>query len=865
MVRHDAWVHDQAEGISLDSFTLNKIEFGAVRRILSDFCATRAGKSLALRIGPSRSPQIVRQWLTQTTQMGQAIAQSGLIPFGGVTDISAIMAKAHVGGGAAGEDFAILASTLEGALNVKNYLAALDESLDLLTAQAGDIADFQGEIKAIRSIVEPDGSIADHASVKLADIRQRIAQITQHIHDVIYGFLRQGEVAKLLQNVTVALHDDRFVLPVKSENRGRLPGVVHRSSASGATVFIEPEACVELNNRLADLRDEERDEIQRLLNQLALRISARSAEINAAMQVLARLDVLCAKAQYARQFDMICPEITENGPLQLINARHPLLIDRQWRQEKAGVPADKVQQVVPITVRLGMDFDLLVITGSNTGGKTVSLKTVAMLVVMAQSGMHIPAARSSAMPVFREVLIDVGDEQSLEQSLSTFGAHIKRIRYILSKVDQASLVLLDELGSGTDPEEGGAIGQAVLDELVHIGCRGMITTHLGILKAYAYTKERVDNASVEFNTQTLSPTYHLQIGKPGESHAITVAQKLGMPKRIMSAARRHLGEQGKQFRKAIAATAAVREVAEEARQQAQAAHVAAMNQQDVYQAKLADLHRLQEEFEVWLATLPNLKEGDEVFIPSLNKPGRLVRLELHRQIAVVDSGSLQIEMPLSDLMPRLGQDEVRKQIADLRREILEQAKSAEHNRLETQRRLQEYQHSIAQQRIRARQFDNWLGAIARVKVGDEVPIAAKPGTGTVLSIDFKGLRATLQTQQGEMVVAIQDLFPQTGPFAPRELSDGNGQQRSHAARPQRKHQDQTPADKPIHRGNPQSKAAMQNRRRLLDVAPGQQVFVVPFNKKATLIRINSEKDLAVVQAGVFEMQLPLADIEPLRT
>ena len=283
------------------------------------------------------------------------------------------------------------------------------------------MADFTREVHAIRSIIEPDGTIADSASERLAALRREIAQTSQHIHDVIYGYLRQPEVAKLLQNVTVTLHGDRYVLPVKQENRGRLEGVVHRASNTGATVFVEPAACVELNNHLADLYEDQRKEIQRLLSLLSLRISAVAEPIHLALRTLAQIDVLAAKAQYAYQFDMTCPEVTERGPLVFNQARHPLLIEQAARQEADNVPPERRHKVVPIDVRLGQDFDLLVVTGSNTGGKTVALKTVALLAIMAQCGMHIPVQRGAVMPVFRNVFIDVGDEQSLQQSLSTFG------------------------------------------------------------------------------------------------------------------------------------------------------------------------------------------------------------------------------------------------------------------------------------------------------------------------------------------------------------------------------------------------------------------------------------------------------------
>jgi len=843
----------------MDSFTLNKIEFDSVRRILSEFASCALGKALALRVGPSRNPDVVRRWLRQTGQMVQAVRDAGLPPFGGVTDISEQLKRARPGGTASGEDFAAVASTLEGAGNVRRHLSALGEELDELRELAKAVGEFPAEVEAIRSIVDARGQINDDASERLAGIRKEIAETTKRIHDSIYGYLRDKEIARLLQDATVTLHGDRYVLPVKAENRSRLPGVVHRESNTGATVFIEPNTCVELNNRLTDLRSDERREIERLLHNLSVRLMGRTKDIEEALSALAQVDLLAAKAQYAYQFEMTCPEITETGALQFRQARHPLLVDQAHRAEKAlreGPSASPPPDVVPIDVRLGEDFDLLVITGSNTGGKTVALKTVALLTVMAQSGMHIPVQRGSAMPVFRDVFIDVGDEQSLQQSLSTFGAHIKRIRYILRKADGSCLVLLDELGAGTDPDEGGAIGQAVLDELRAIGCLGMVTTHLSVLKAYAITHERVDNASVEFDTTTLSPTYHLHIGTPGESHAIVVAGKLGLGRRIVAAARKHLDGQGRQFRKAIRATGQVRQVAEKARADAHAAQLAAETQQQTYQSKLADLHRLQEEFETFLAALPEWKAGDEIFVPSLGKKGRLVRLELHKQIALVDTGSVQMEVPLRDLLPDLGQSGIREQIASLRQQILDQARQVEEARAEAERVRDEYQQSLAHQKQRARQFDTWLGMIARVKVGDEVAIARKPGRGKLVKLDLPGLKATVATHNGEIDISIQDLFPQTGPFSPRRPGG-----RAEGRRPRHR---ALQGDRPIPRRRPDSQAAKANREAVLSVQPGSEVYVVPFRKRATLIRLLPEKDQAVVQSGIFEMTIGLADLEPAR-
>jgi DNA mismatch repair protein MutS2 len=996
----------------VDSFTLNKIDFDSVRQILGGFCRCSLGRALAHRISPSRSPEVIRHWLGQVTQMVQAIRDVSLPPFGGVTDITAALQRAQPGGGASGEDFSAIASTLEGAANVKAYLNGLNENLTDLHELAAGIADFTGEVHAIRSIVDPDGTVCDSASERLASVRREIAKTSQHIHDVIYGFLHQPDVAKLLSNVAVTLHGDRYVLPVKQENRGRLEGVVHRASNSGATVFVEPAACVELNNKLFDLYEDQRKEIQRLLGLLSLRVSAVAEPIHVALRALAQVDLLAAKAQYAYQFDMSCPEVAERSPLVFAQARHPLLIDQAARQEASGMAPERRHKVVPIDIRLGQDFEILVITGSNTGGKTVALKTVALLAVMAQSGMHIPVQRGAIMPVFRDVFIDVGDEQSLEQSLSTFGAHIKRIRYILRKADSACLVLLDELGSGTDPDEGGAIGQAVLDELREIGCLGMVTTHLSVLKAYAFSNERVDNASVAFDTATLSPTYHLLIGTPGESHAIAVASHLGMTRRIIGAAKQYLSSQGKQFRRAIQATSLVRQDAEEARAAAVEAQLAAQSQREVYEAKLADLHRLQEEFNTWLARLPELKSGDEVMVPSLQKSGHFVRLELHRQIALVDVENMQVEVPLKELMPDLGQEAVREQIANLRKQILDQAAAGEAAMAQARRVQEEYQHSLSQQKERARQFDTWLSMISRVKVGDEVAIAAKPGHGVLSSLDFTRLRAKVkvvrpqprvfqaavvqhqpaggmgvppmcstgilpvpssvssssvaaaaspspsaavsssvpeqqqqensQTQPGaavpqqqqhdragtalentgkmpvlhddtvEIEISLQDLFPQTGPFAhlppvsshhegapprrpeqrrreeprrpqpqaaralpqaPRGLAyaqahpdqrsqDQRSQDQRRQAAPPPKHDPRD--DRPIERRSPDSKEAIANRDKLLATKPGDQVYVVPFHKRATLIRLNPDKDQAVVQSGIFEMEIPLADLEPVQ-
>ncbi|MHC4986000.1 MAG: endonuclease MutS2, partial [Planctomycetota bacterium] len=651
----------------MDPQTLEKVEFGAVRHILTRFCRCGLGAGMAEHIGPSRNAEVIGRWLAQTTQMVEAVRDVGLPPTGGVADIAEALSRAHPGGGPSGADFAAISATLKAVGEVKAYLLALPESLAALTEMAEHIDDFGELISRIDAIVAADGRVHDTASDRLRRVRREITETSGRVGEVIRGYLRQPEGRKLRHGTNVTLHEDRYVLPVRTENRGRLPGVVHRTSGSGATVFVEPNACVELNNHLADLHDDERKEITRLLIELSVHVAAEAHSIDASVRGAVQVDLVSAKAQYAYQFDMVPPELSAEGPVELAQARHPLLI------EQAARDADWSQPVVPIDIRLGSDFDILVITGSNTGGKTVTLKTLALLVVMAQSGMHIPTQRGCKLPIFQDVLIDVGDEQSLEQSLSTFGGHIVRIKKILHKAGPHSLVLLDELGAGTDPDEGGAIGQAILDELQHAKCLAMITTHLSVLKAYAFTHDRVDNASVEFDTKTLRPTYRLHVGTAGESHAITVADRLGLGDRVVRSARSHLSQRGQRFNKAIRATGTARRAAETARAEARQAELSAQDQADAYETKLKQVDQLRNDFEAWLAHLPNLHEGDEIFVPSLKATARLVRLELHKQLAVVSTGAMQMEVPLKELVPDLGQSGIRKQIEGLQEQLREQA------------------------------------------------------------------------------------------------------------------------------------------------------------------------------------------------
>ena len=842
----------------MDSFTLEKLDFTEVKGILSRYCQSALGRALVKNLSPSRRPETVRRWLEETSQMVLAIKHAGPPPLASITDIREQLSRAKPGGGASGEDFAIIASTLTGAAAVKRWAEGLDENLNLIRELGAQMPDFQEEIEAIRSVIDSRGRVMDTASDTLNRIRRNIEVTRRRIHEIIYGYIRRPDVVKVLRNPTVTLHDDRFVLPVKVEFRNQLPGVVHRVSNTGATVFVEPNDSVELNNTLVELLNDERREIARLLDELSIRIHQQHSRIISLLRILARIDLIAAKAQYAYQFDFTSPEITERGGVELYQARHPLLIEQVYQYE-ITVPSERTSppphEVVPVDVRLGIDFDTLIITGPNTGGKTVTLKTVGLLSIMAQSGMHIPAQKGSKLPLFRDVLIDVGDEQSLQQSLSTFGAHIRRIKNILNRADKYSLVLLDELGAGTDPDEGAAIGQAILDELQRIGCLTMVTTHLSALKAYAFNHERVDNASVEFDTRTLRPLYRLRIGQPGESHAITVASAMGLSREIVSAAKNYLDEKGLAFTKAIRATSSARRASEAARARAHAEQIAAEQMRQEYEARLAELSRLQEKFHNWVASLAELKPGDEIQIPSLGKVGKLVRVEFNKQIALVDIGNMQMEVPLAELMPDVGQKKIREELASLREQILAQSRRTEQALVEAENLRKQYQQALSQQRARQEQFNRWIRQIAQAKPGQQVTISKPPGKGKLIELDFSGNKATVETSQGVLTLSLQELFPQSGVFASR---------RAARSAQVRKRQRDRVLDRPIQHRKPDGRAARANRKAVLETPPGEQLYIVPFRKNATLIRFEPEKDIAVLQAGAFEVEIPIADLEPER-
>ncbi|MBN2445406.1 MAG: hypothetical protein JXO22_01675, partial [Phycisphaerae bacterium] len=478
-------------------------------------------------------------------------------------------------------------------------------------------------------------------------IRNEIRTATSAIQGTVQRMLRDGDVQKLLQYGSYTFHNDRLVLPVRAECRGHVPGIIHRTSDSGATVYVEPAAAVELNNQISNLRIEEAEEVNRLLWELTHEIYVNAEAITKTLDALAVLDLIVAKVRFAAAFDMQCPTLLDEGLIHMRQARHPLLLDMARQRAAEGKPFD----VVPIDYRIGDDFDLLVITGPNTGGKTVTLKTIGLITLMVQAGLPVPVAEGSRTGVLSNVLMDIGDEQSMQQSLSTFSGHLKRLLEMLKRAGAKTLVLIDELGAGTDPDEGAAIGRAILDELLRLECRCAVTTHIGALKGFALTRERAENGSVEFDHESLSPTYHLRTGQAGSSNAIEIARRLGMPKRLVIAARRNLSHRARALRSALAGADTAKRDAESARQAAEIAQTEATKRRAEAEATRADLQKQQADFQEWVSRVAHLQPGDPVRVRNFDRDGKIVRLRVDLHRAEVDVGAFAVEVPLGDVLP----------------------------------------------------------------------------------------------------------------------------------------------------------------------------------------------------------------------
>lgn len=513
--------------------TLTKLEYDKIIEMLVEHASSFAGKEKCRKLKPMTSLESIQSAQEKTKAAFTRIVKKGRPSFGSCNPVNDSLRRLEIGGTLGSSELLRICKLLENAGRIKSYgrhenVDDIEDCLDPYFAQLAPCAPLTAEIR--RCILEED-EISDDASPELKHIRRSIHQTNDKVHATLSSLVN-GSLRTYLQDSLITMRGDRYCIPVKAEYRSQVPGMIHDQSATGSTLFIEPMAIVKLNNDLKELYGKEQEEIQVILARLSADAAEYTDAIRADYTALTTLDFIFAKGSFALNMNANMPRFNTEGRIHIREGRHPLL-DRK--------------KVVPITVTLGDTFDLLIVTGPNTGGKTVSLKTVGLFTLMGQAGLHIPALDRSELAVFDNVYADIGDEQSIEQSLSTFSSHMTNIVSFLSHVDEHSLVLFDELGAGTDPTEGAALATSILNHLHMRGIRTMATTHYSELKVYALSTPGVENACCEFDVETLRPTYRLLIGIPGKSNAFAIAGKLGLPDYIIEEAKTHLTEQDESF------------------------------------------------------------------------------------------------------------------------------------------------------------------------------------------------------------------------------------------------------------------------------------------------------------------------------
>lgn len=517
--------------------SLKVLEYNKIIKLLTAKAGSSLGKEKIINLLPSSNYKIIEESLNETAEALLITTVSDNIPLGGIRDLKIILKKANIGAMLEANEFLNIAGTLSAAKKIKKFFKELDLEATLLKTWAAKIEVLTQLEQQIENSIDEHGNLLDSASVELGKLRREIRTSQLKIKEKLDAILRSSEYQKYFQDSLVTLRGDRYVIPIKQEYRQFFPGIVHDQSSSGATLFIEPMSIIDLNNTVKELMANEKHEIERILKALAVQVLKYEQQIRLDMEILGHFDFVFAKAKFALEFQASRPEINNDGLVELKQARHPL------------IPPEKV---VPIDILLGKDFSTLLITGPNTGGKTVTLKTLGLFVLMAQAGLFIPAQAGSKLPVYNNVFADIGDEQSIEQSLSTFSSHMTKLIRILDVIKTGDLFLVDEIGSGTDPQEGAALAMAILDVVQEAGIATVATTHYSELKSYAYNRCGVENASVEFDINSLRPTYKLLIGIPGSSNAFSISTKLGLSAEIIDKANEFLSKEHLQFEYVLA-------------------------------------------------------------------------------------------------------------------------------------------------------------------------------------------------------------------------------------------------------------------------------------------------------------------------
>jgi DNA mismatch repair protein MutS2 len=508
---------------------LKTLEFDKIREWVMKFASSSLGKEKIEKLLPSVQLAEVSEWQDETDEGSNVLRLRGNIPLGGIFNVRPHVKRAEIGGMLNAAELNQIASTLHASRVITKFIEDVVQSgvelpmLVQLTSEMSILTPLEHEIK---QAIDESGEVLDSASDSLRNIRQQLRRTEGRVREKLESMIRSSAAQTRLSDAIITIRNDRYVIPVKQEYRGHYGGIVHDQSSSGQTLFIEPESVVQLNNQVREMKANEQEEIERILLELSGKVSGFGVEIRLIVDTLGTIDFIFSKAKFGQAIKGTRPIMNEKGFIRLHKARHPFI---------------KIEEAVANDIQLGIDFTSIVITGPNTGGKTVTLKTVGLCTLMAQAGLPIPALDGSEMAVFEQVFADIGDEQSIEQSLSTFSSHMVNIVDILKQVTENSLVLFDELGAGTDPQEGAALAISILDEVHLSGARVIATTHYPELKAYGYNRKEVVNASVEFNVETLSPTYKLLIGVPGRSNAFEISKRLGLSESTIQNARAHIG------------------------------------------------------------------------------------------------------------------------------------------------------------------------------------------------------------------------------------------------------------------------------------------------------------------------------------
>jgi DNA mismatch repair protein MutS2 len=680
----------------LNKKIIKTLDYQKILHKLAHHASTSLGKDAVEKLEPKGDFELVKLRLQATDEAVNVERLKGNAPFGGIRDIRSSLHRGRIGGMLNPTELLDISTTMFGTRRLKRFVLAVHEeyAIPMLKEQVELLTENKPLEDKINSCIDENAVVVDGASPELGRVRSELRSGEGRVRERLEQMLRNSSVQKMLQDVLITIRNDRFVIPVKSEYRSSFGGMIHDQSASGATLYIEPDAIVQLNNKIRELKFKEEVEIEKILRALTELVAEQVDLLVLDVDQLAELDFTFAKAGLARELKATMPRLNDRGFIKIKRGRHPL------------IAADSV---VPLDLELGNDFSQIIVTGPNTGGKTVSLKTVGLLSLMAMSGLFVPAEEGSQLCVFDAIYADIGDEQSIEQNLSTFSSHMTNIISILRDMTPKSLVLLDELGAGTDPAEGSALAISILDYIHQIGCRIIATTHYSELKAYAYQKQGTINASMEFDIQTLSPTYRLLVGVPGRSNAFAIAERLGLSKRIIEHARTQVGEEDKRVESMIASLEENRLIAEAERQSAERMRREAEEMRQTLEAQQAKFDEQRDKL--------------------------LEKAERDAREAVAKA--------------RREADEI---IAELRRMAQEEAGGVKDHRLvEAKRRLDQAAPELREKQVRAAKKRP-----ERIEAGDEVRVLTLGQKGHVVEI-VSATEATVQLGIMKMKVELSNL------------------------------------------------------------------------------------------------------------